>query len=166
MFSTDKIKTIIRKEWAEVFKNKMVLFTIIFLPLLFTALPLIFLFSTRDAGLADMGSELPPQLSALCGKDLTGGECFQVYMTSQMMLLFMMMPLIIPVNIAAYSIVGEKTTRSLEPLLATPITTLELVIGKNLASAIPAIAATFMGFGLYGAGAFLCFIPSSKYFPL
>jgi len=29
-----KVKTIIRKEWAEVFKNRMVLFTIIFLPLI------------------------------------------------------------------------------------------------------------------------------------
>ena len=28
----------------------------------------------------------------------------------------------------AYSIVGEKTTRSLEPLLATPISTAELLL--------------------------------------
>ncbi len=43
----------------------------------------------------------------------------------------MMMPLLLPITIAAYSIVGEKTTRSLEPpLLATPITTLELLVGE------------------------------------
>jgi len=57
--------------------------------------------------------------------------------------------LIIPVNIAAYSVVGEKTTRSLEPLLATPITTAELLIGKNMAAAIPAVLATWAGFLLY-----------------
>ena len=36
----NKIRTIIRKEWAEVFKNRMVIFTVAFLPLLMTAIPL------------------------------------------------------------------------------------------------------------------------------
>jgi len=60
-----------------------------------------------------------------------------------------MMPVIIPITIAAYSIVGEKTTRSLEPLLATPISTAELLAGKSLAAAIPAIVATLAAFGLF-----------------
>jgi ABC-2 type transport system permease protein len=76
-------------------------------------------------------------------------------MVSQFMILFMMIPLIIPVNIAAYSIVGEKTTHSLEPLLATPITTTELLTGKNLAAAIPAILATWAGFVIYIIGAWI-----------
>ena len=37
------IRTIIDKEWAEIFKNRMVIFTIVLMPLLFTALPLIML---------------------------------------------------------------------------------------------------------------------------
>ncbi len=40
-----KITTILRKEWAEVFKNRMVVFTIAFMPLLMTAIPLVILFS-------------------------------------------------------------------------------------------------------------------------
>jgi ABC-2 type transport system permease protein len=150
-----KVKTILRKEWAEVFKNRMVVFSVIFMPLLFTALPLIFLYATRDAGAGGMSSDLPASFAKLCSPDLTGGQCFQVYMSSQMMLLFMMMPLIIPVNIAAYSIVGEKTTRSLEPLLATPITTAELLTGKNLAAMIPTVLATWLGFGVYAIGAWI-----------
>jgi ABC-2 type transport system permease protein len=148
----NKIKTIVLKEWAEVFKNRMVLFTILFMPLLFTALPLIILYATRDAGLSDLSSEMPPQFTQLCPEGMRPGVCFQVYMTSQFMLLFMMMPLIIPVNIAAYSIVGEKTTRSLEPLLATPISTAELLSGKNLAAVIPAVLATWLGFAIYAIG--------------
>ena len=35
-----KVWVIVRKEWSEVFKNKMVLFAVAFLPLLFTAMPL------------------------------------------------------------------------------------------------------------------------------
>lgn len=156
MLDTRKVKTILRKEWAEVFKNKMVIFTIIFMPLLFTALPLIMLGTTSNAGVVeDMSTELPPQFSQMCPEGLTGGACFQVYMATQFLLLFMMIPLIIPVNIAAYSIVGEKTTRSLEPLLATPVTTAELLVGKNLASVIPAVLGTWLGFIVFIIGATL-----------
>lgn len=150
-----KIKTIIRKEWAEVFKNRMVLFTVIFLPLMMTALPLIILFSTREAGMDAGGSELPEQFAQFCDEGLSTGECFQVYLVSQFLLMFMMIPLIIPINIAAYSIVGEKTTRSLEPLLATPITTAELLTAKNLAATIPAVIATWAGFAIFAAGALI-----------
>jgi len=149
----NKVKTIIRKEWAEVFKNRMVLFTIIFLPLVFAILPLIMLGIGDTLGADDFTSEMPAQFTGMCSADLTGSECFQVYMVSQFMLLFMLTPLIIPINIAAYSIVGEKTTRSLEPLLATPITTSELLLGKNLAAVIPAVLATWIGFLIYAIGA-------------
>jgi ABC-2 type transport system permease protein len=79
------------------------------------------------------------------------------------MLMFMIVPVMIPVTIAAYSVVGEKTTRSLEPLLATPITTAELLVGKALAAVIPAILATFLAFGLFVAGAYIL-IPNKDLF--
>jgi len=150
-----KIKIIIRKEWAEVFKNKMVIFSVIFLPLMLTALPLGILYFTQDAGMSDFSSEMPAEFEAVCPEGLSGGECFQVYMVSQFMLMFMIIPLIIPVNIAAFSVVGEKTNHSLEPLLATPITTAELLTGKNLAAAIPAVLATWVGFAIYAIGTIL-----------
>jgi ABC-2 type transport system permease protein len=76
-------------------------------------------------------------------------DCLQIYMVNQFLILFMIMPVAIPVAIAAYSIVGEKATRSLEPLLATPITTEELLAGKSLAAAIPAILATWACFAIF-----------------
>jgi ABC-2 type transport system permease protein len=151
----NKIKTIILKEWSEVFKNRMVLFTVAFMPLLFTALPLVILFATRDAGAGAVSSDMPIEFLRYCPEGLNGGECFQIYMVGQFLLLFMMLPLIIPVNIAAYSIVGEKTNRSLEPLLATPITTAELLTGKNLAAVIPATLATWAGFLIFALGALI-----------
>jgi ABC-2 type transport system permease protein len=68
-------------------------------------------------------------------------EGFQIF--------FLMIPLALPVSIAAYSIVGEKTTKSLEPLLATPISVTELLIGKGLAAAIPAVGATWLSYLVY-----------------
>ena len=148
----NKIKTIIRKEWAEVFKNRLVVSTVIFMPLLFAVIPLVMLYLTRDTSMNELTSDMPTQFLQFCPQGAGLGECFQVFLAGQMMLLFMLSPLIIPVNIAAYSIVGEKTTRSLEPLLATPITTAELLIGKNLAAAIPAVVATWFGFFIYVIG--------------
>jgi ABC-2 type transport system permease protein len=147
-----KIRVIIDKEWAEVFKNRLVLFTVIVLPLFFTAMPLVILYATSfNAGNSDV-MDMPPQFARICG-DLAGAACTQVFIVSQFMLLFMMLPLAIPVAISAYSIVGEKTTRCLEPLLATPITTIELIVGKGLAAAIPAIVATWGGFAIFAVGA-------------
>jgi len=146
------ILTIIDKEWAEVFKNRMVLFTLIFLPLIFTILPLVMLFLTGQ-GIGDIGemdtADIPAAFLSQCEVGMTGGECMQIYLVNEFLLLFMMMPVIIPVTIAAYSIVGEKTTHSLEPLLATPITTIELLVGKSMAAAIPAILVGWGSFGIF-----------------
>jgi ABC-2 type transport system permease protein len=143
-----------RKEWAEVFKNRFVIFTVAFMPLLLTAIPLIILGVTGSAeGMSDLNSaDMPPSFSALC-TDMTGQECAQYFLVSQFLLLFMLIPLAIPVTIATYSVVGEKTTRTLEPVLATPITTAEFLAGKALAAILPAIAATW--------GAFLVFVIGS-----
>lgn len=152
----NKIKTIIRKEWAEVFKNRMVLFTVAFLPLILTAIPIgILIAMGQETGLAGANDVLPPQFSAMCPPGLGGGDCFQVYMVSQFMIMFMILPLAIPATISAYSIVGEKTTHSLEPLLATPISTAELLVGKSLAAVIPAILATYAAFAVFAIAAFI-----------
>jgi ABC-type Na+ efflux pump permease subunit len=147
-----KVWIITRKEWAEVFKNRFVLFTIAFLPLMLTALPLGILYATRSAGGAGLSStDMPPQFAQVC-QGLSGDECGQYYLASTFLLLYMLMPLAIPVTIAAYSIVGEKATRTLEPVLAAPISTLELLGGKAMAASLPAIIVTWIGFGIFALG--------------
>ncbi len=147
------IKILIYKEWAEVFKNRLVLFTVIFLPLLLGVLPLIILGTMGDVVSMDGTlNDVPPSALALCAPTLSSGECLQVYLLSQFVLMFMLIPLIVPVSIAAYSIVGEKRARSLEPLLATPITTWELIFAKALAAVIPAVLASWLAFALFAVG--------------
>jgi ABC-2 type transport system permease protein len=150
----DKIWVIVRKEWSEVFKNRFVFFTVAFLPLVLTALPLIMLYATGSSGdLSGLSStDMPANFTKLCG-EMSEGECAQYFLVSQFMLFFMLMPLAIPVTIASYSIVGEKTTRTLEPVLATPVTTLELLAGKALAAAIPGVGVTWIGFVVFAFGA-------------
>ncbi|PIE81668.1 MAG: hypothetical protein CSA11_03190 [Chloroflexi bacterium] len=148
----NKMKTIVIKEWAEVFKNKIVLFTVAFLPLIFLALPIVTFwamnsFSDETAASVNMG-----KMEAFVGNVCVGlseKACLDLYMLNLYTLLFMMLPVIIPVTIAAYSIVGEKTSRSLEPLLATPITTGELLLAKMFAACMPAVVVTWAAFIIY-----------------
>jgi ABC-2 type transport system permease protein len=51
----------------------------------------------------------------------------------------------LPANIASYSLVGEKVERSLEPLLATPATDGEILLGKGLAALVPPLVAIWAG---------------------
>lgn len=150
----NRTRIILRKEWSEVFKNRFVLFTVAFLPLILTLLPLGILYATRSSG--DLGSlsnqDMPASFAAQC-QGLEGADCAQYFFVSQFMLLFMLMPLAIPITIAAYSIIGEKTRRTLEPLLATPVTTVELLAGKALAAVIPAVVASWLAFAIFIGGA-------------
>ncbi len=151
-----KIKTIIIKEWAEVFKQRLVLFSVLFIPLLFTAMALGIVWATSGAEVdAATLQELPGEVMTTLCAGAADKDCFAVYLATQFMFLFMMVPVLIPVTIASYSIVGEKTTRSLEPLLATPITTGELLAGKALAAIIPAVAATWLAFAIFLVGMWL-----------
>jgi ABC-2 type transport system permease protein len=52
---------------------------------------------------------------------------------------------IVPSGIASYTIVGEKVEKSLEPLLATPITDGEIMLGKTISSFIPTAIAMYIG---------------------
>jgi len=150
-----KVWILVRKEWAEVFKNKMVLFSVSFMPLIFCIIPLGILYSMRGASdLSAIQAEFGPlfeQMTVMCGQ-LNAVECSQFLILQQFMTLFLMMPAIIPITIASYSIVGEKNTHTLEPLLATPITTGQLLAGKALAAAIPAVVASLVSFLIFVAG--------------
>ncbi|MDR0471119.1 MAG: ABC transporter permease subunit [Nitrososphaerota archaeon] len=45
----------------------------------------------------------------------------------------------IPLSVASYSIVGEKVEKSLEPLLATPLTDGEILLGKAISALLPTL---------------------------
>jgi ABC-2 type transport system permease protein len=148
------IRTIVKKEWAEVRKNKLVLSVVLFIPLLMTLIPLVMMAIMGRVGVSQADYE---EMAAMLRNPIFAGldprEAIQSVLASNFLVLFLMMPLMVPVTIAAYSIVGEKVTRSLEPLLATPTTTTQLLIGKGLAAALPGILTAWVSYGLFLIGA-------------
>ncbi len=64
-------------------------------------------------------------------------------------------PISFSLVIALETFVGEKERKSLEPLLATPLSNTQLYLGKTLAAMIPPVVASYLGIALYLFSLFL-----------
>jgi Cu-processing system permease protein len=91
---------------------------------------------------------------ALSGSGLTGQPGFGRTSAGLLNLLLLMVPLI-ALTIGAQLIASERQDRSLDYLLAQPLTALEVYIGKFIGAAISLILMLLIGFG--GAGAVMAF---------
>jgi ABC-2 type transport system permease protein len=146
------LRTIISKEWAETIRNKLLLAGIFVMPAIFLLVTLGIL-AVTNSGPVDQAQIAPyiarsPELAALEPR-----EAFQMVLVNEFLFLFLLTPSVIPMTLASYSIIGEKQARSLEPLLATPVSTVELLFGKTLAAIVPAIGVTWLAYALYLVGA-------------
>lgn len=154
MSAATRIRALIKKEWSELLHSRMLLATVIGVPLIFVGVAAANML-TVAALPADPSTEpLPAYMLELCD-GLDGVPCVQVYLASMFHLLFLMTPMVIPSTIAAHGVVGEKNARTLEPLLATPITTAELLFAKTLAPIVPGLLATWFGYAAWMAIAFV-----------
>lgn len=146
------VRTIVEKEFDEIMKNKTILTSILVLPLILAVLiPLTMLapvFLTGDAGFSS--NETAKYIGLLPGAD-TGDPQAALFTYFEMAVLpfFMMMPAFLPAIISSYSIIGEKKNRTLEPLLAAPVSVYDLLVGKALAALIPALLATWAAAAIY-----------------
>lgn len=117
-------------------KNKYILYSFMMFPVLMGAvLPLVFVFSLNASAASLTHAQL-----------LTASQ--QIAAEAATFLVFI--PAFLPSLIGSYSFVGEKIEKSLEPLLATPTTDEELLLGKCLASFVPCMAATFLAAAISG----------------
>jgi ABC-2 type transport system permease protein len=121
-----KIWTITLKDFL-IFRNKRsILFSLVgLLAFISIGLPMLIEYFIRKSG-----SSLSPLLLTLI-------DAFSFW--------FVIIAAIIPTSIASYSIVGEKVEKSLEPLLAAPVTDEEILMGKSLAAFIPSIISIWAG---------------------
>ena len=86
-------------------------------------------------------------MPALAG--LTEQAAAEAFLYQQFLLLFLLAPIVGAGSLAAYSVVGEKQGRTLEPLLTTPMTTVEILLAKVIAAFLPALAIEAIGVSLY-----------------
>jgi ABC-2 type transport system permease protein len=146
----NKIFTIVEKEWADVFRHRLVLFTVVLLPVMMIVLPVIMITLSSNEAIAKQMSDLPPgYVERLNTSGLSMQATIQAFIGQMFNLLFLIVPLAIPITIASYSVVGEKNEGSLEPLLATPISTSELLASKSIAAAVPGVVGAWIASLIY-----------------
>ena len=146
-----RVRALIRREILELKRNPMVLVTMLIVPLAFAAMTIWICYiavSTPESKQKDLARFVPPPELAMYGKR----GAFAILMNDQFMFYFLMVPMLLPGIAASYSIAGEKQTRSLEPLLSTPVTTRELLLGKSLGSFLPAVAIASASYVITGVG--------------
>jgi ABC-2 type transport system permease protein len=76
---------------------------------------------------ARLAVSIVPELAALDGNALVQGFVFH-----QFGLLILMVPVVGSMALAAHAVIGEKLARTLEPLLATPMSAGELLAAKTI----------------------------------
>src|SRR5207302_1656751 len=76
-------------------------------------------------------------------------EAIQGFIATYFLILFMLIPTVVPLTMAIFSVIGEKAARTLEPLLATPVGVGELLLAKSLASTIPSVIVTWIAYAIY-----------------
>ena len=62
---------------------------------------------------------------------------------------FIIISALVPLYLTSYNLVGEKIEKSLEPLLATPTSDSEILVGKYIASFIPVIIGLWIGIFIF-----------------
>ena len=140
--------TILRREWMETLRNRLLLATILVPPVLLTVAPIILAGAVGER-------TLPPELATQILKQkpewagFTPGELAGAFAVQQFLVFFLLMPAYIPLSIATFSIIGEKQARSLEPVLAAPIRTVELLAGKAIAALVPGVLAGWLTYVMF-----------------
>ena len=82
-------------------------------------------------------------------RSLDPEAAIQAYVFQYFLVMLVLAPITSGMSVAASSVIGEKQARTLEPLLVTPITTLELLGGKLLGALLPALVVTVISLVLY-----------------
>jgi ABC-2 type transport system permease protein len=84
-----------------------------------------------------------PELAGLSGNALV-----QTFLFHQFSLLLLLVPVVSATALATHAVIGEKQSKALEPLLATPISTFELLAAKTLTPFVFALALTWIAAAL------------------
>jgi ABC-type Na+ efflux pump permease subunit len=119
-----RVRAVVRKELRDYRRRRSIVVAMVILPAIFLIQPTlsVFLASPSTTSASDVGLPL---------------------------LLLLLIPVITPSTLAAYSVVGEREQGTLEPLLTTPIRRNEFILGKAAAVMIPTLVLSYAVFGVF-----------------
>lgn len=156
----EKAMLVFKKDWREIRRNWQVILPILVVPLIISVflpviLGLIPSFAVNQGSSLNGFETLIENLPSHVQEQLAGMTENQVMIYVMAVYFFAPFFLIIPLMassvISSDSFAGEKERKTIEALLATPITDGELFFGKMLVSFIPSMIVTIVSFAIYTA---------------
>lgn len=127
------VREIMMKDLQDIRRNGYVFFSLIFLPMIITALGIL-----ETVSLASTGS-----------LSVSGSSGSTIDVSGTFTALFVIIPAVLSTLIGSTSVIMEKTNHTLEPLLSTPITDTEIFAGKSMAPSLPVLGFSMLAFGLF-----------------
>jgi ABC-type Na+ efflux pump permease subunit len=127
--SANRIGAVIRKELAEFRRNRLIVTTTAIVPIVFLISPTAQILSLKATA-----------LSTVLERRVETG-----------LFLPLLIPVFVPAILSAYAVVGEREQGTLEPVLTTPVTRVEFMLGKAAAIFLPAIVVSYLMFGVFVA---------------
>ncbi len=125
--SWTRVRAIFVKELRDYRRNRFIMLTMALMPALFIIIPVVDILAL-------------PAVPSSTALDRRIG----------LSLLYMLLiPAVVPATLAAYSVVGERSQGTLEPVLTTPIRAGEFLLGKALAALLPTLAISYAVFGIF-----------------
>ena len=122
-----RVRAVIGKELRDYRRKRSIVVTMAIMPVVFLIEPVVSIFlvpASTSASALDKGLSLP-------------------------LLYLLLIPVIIPATLTAYSVAGEREQGTLEPLLTTPIRKQEFIMGKAAAVMIPSVVLSYIVFGIF-----------------
>lgn len=152
------VRALAEKDLRVVLRSRLVVLPMLLVPLfLLVLIPAGIIVVPQlvpEAASAKEFQELLARLPARMQAGFAGYSPLQqvvVYVTGYMWApLFLIVPLMVAGGVAADSFAGERERRTLEALLHTPLTDLELFAGKVAAAWVMAMLVAVLGFVVYG----------------
>jgi len=127
--SGSRVVAVMGKELAEFRRNRLIVASTAFLPVMFLASPTVSILLIKASAPSTV---LDQRVEAS-------------------LFIPLLIPVLVPALLSAYSVVGEREQGTLEPVLTTPVSRAELLLGKAAAIFLPAVAIAYLMFGVFVA---------------
>jgi ABC-type Na+ efflux pump permease subunit len=147
-----RVRALLDKELVDLRRNRGALVPVVIVTLLALVLPFTIVIAVPRLTGQSLGIDADlVKVSAVAGahEELTTNGRIQLFLFQQFLMLFLLTPITGAMALASHAIVGEKQARTLEPLLATPVGTIELLVAKVLGALLPTLAISCGGLLVY-----------------
>jgi ABC-2 type transport system permease protein len=150
-----RVRALLAKEFLDLARNRTALVPVVLVTVLSLVLPFGIAIVVPALSGHPLGDDADlVRVSQVAGvtEDLSNDARIQLFLFQQFLMMFLITPVTGAMALASHAVVGEKQARTLEPLLATPVSTFELLTAKVLGALLPTLAISVMGLGLYLGG--------------